>query len=84
MLDRFEIDHAWPSWPTNRWLGAMVRLFRPQIARLLIERDRAVEAWQRRHPDRDVYEDRELEVTSILPVSIDDQIRRIEERLGLR
>lgn len=84
MLDRFEIDHAWPSWPTNRWLGAMVRLFRPQIARLLIERDRMVEAWQRRHPDRDVYEDRELEVTSILPVSIDDQIRRIEERLGLR
>ncbi len=84
MLDRFEIDHAWPSWPTNRWLGAMVRLFRPQIARLLIERDRVVEDWRRRHPERDVFEDRELEVTSILPVSVDDQIRRIEQRLGLR
>ena len=21
MLERFEIDHAWPSWPANRWLG---------------------------------------------------------------
>ena len=29
MLDRFEIDHAWPSWPANRWLGAMLRLYRP-------------------------------------------------------
>lgn len=84
MIDRFEIDHAWPSWPTNRWLGAMLRLFRPQIVRLLEARDRVVAEWQARHPDRDVYEDRELEVTSWLPVSLDDQIRAIEARLGLR
>ncbi len=84
MIDRFEIDHAWPSWPTNRWLGAMLRLFRPQIVRLLEARDRMVAEWQARHPDRDVYEDRELEVTSWLPVSLDDQIRALEARLGLR
>ncbi len=84
MIDRFEIDHAWPSWPTNRWLGAMLRLFRPQIVRLLEERDRVVADWQARHPGRDVYEDRALEVTSWLPISIDDQIRAIEARLGLR
>ena len=30
-LDRFDIDHAYPSWPVNRWLTAMVRLFRPQM-----------------------------------------------------
>ena len=84
MLDRFEIDHAWPSWPTNRWLGAMVRLFRPQIIELLHARDRAVAAWQARHPERDVYEDRELEVTSWLPISLEEQIRAVEARLGLR
>ncbi len=84
MLDRFEIDHAWPSWPTNRWLGAMVRLFRPQIIQLLHARDRAVAAWQARHPERDVYEDRELEVTSWLPISLEEQIRAVEARLGLR
>ena len=84
MLDRFEIDHAWPSWPTNRWLGAMVRLFRPQIIQLLHARDRAVAAWQARHPERDVYEDRELEVTSWLPISLEEQIRAVEAHLGLR
>ena len=37
MLDRFEIDLAPPSWPVNRWLTAMVRLFRPQIEALIHE-----------------------------------------------
>src|SRR5262249_50470167 len=31
MLDRFTIARATPSWPVNRWLGAMLRLFRPEI-----------------------------------------------------
>ncbi len=31
LLDRFAITHAVPGWPVNRWIGAMVRLFRPQI-----------------------------------------------------
>ncbi len=31
MLDRFVIDPARPSWPVNRWITAMLRLFRPQI-----------------------------------------------------
>lgn len=82
MLDRFAIDHAWPSWPTNRWITAMVQLFRPQIAHLLRERDRVVAEWAQRHPDRDVYEDRELEITSIMPISVDWQIEALERRLG--
>ena len=82
MVDRFEIDHAWPNWATNRWITAMLRLFKPQICALIRARDRTVEAWRRRHPDRDVFEDRELEITSILPISIDDQMRTLEDRLG--
>ena len=42
MLDRFEMDLAWPSWPTNIWLTAMLRLFRPQILTLVRERDATV------------------------------------------
>jgi hypothetical protein len=81
MLDRFNIDVTFPSWATNRWLTAMVALFRPQIVWLLGERDRAVADWERQHPGGDTYEDRGLEVTSELPVSIDDQIAAVEAAL---
>jgi hypothetical protein len=83
MMDRFAIDHAWPSWPTNRWITAMLQLFRPQIAHLLRERDRVVAEWAQRHPDRDVYEDRELEITSMMPISIEEHIAALERRLGI-
>lgn len=81
MLDRFVIDHTRPSWPTNRWITAMVQLFRPQIESLLYARDEAVESWQARHPDGDVFEDRELEVTSDLEISVDSQVRQIRQAL---
>ncbi len=81
MLDRFVIDHTRPSWPANRWITAMVQLFRPQIESLLVARDEAVAAWQAENPDSDVYEDRELEVTSDLEISVDDQIRQIRHAL---
>lgn len=68
LLDKFEMDHAYPSWPLNIWLTAMVRYYKPQIIELIKQRDKTIKAWQKKHPDRDVYEDRELEVTSYLPI----------------
>ena len=77
MLDRFVIDLARPSWPVNRWITALVRLFRPQIELLLLDRDRVIAEWRRRHPKLDVFEDRRLEVTSKLEVTVEDQVRGI-------
>lgn len=81
MLDRFVIDHTRPSWAANRWITAMIQLFRPQIESLLAARDEAVEAWQAKHPDTDVFEDRQLEVTSDLEISVDLQIGQIRQAL---
>lgn len=78
MLDRFEMDLAWPSWPLNQWLTAMLTLFRPQIERLLLERDRTIEDWQTRYPERDAFEDRELEVTSSLDIALDRQLEWLD------
>ena len=75
MLDRFEMDLAWPSWPVNRWITGMLRLFRPQILELLQQRDVAVDAWQADHPERNVYEDRDFEITSRVSISVDEQVR---------
>lgn len=79
MLDGFVIDHSTPSWPVNRWLSAMLVLFRPQIEQLIIARDAKVAEWQAANPDKDVFEEQELEVTSTLDIQVEDQIRAIKE-----
>jgi hypothetical protein len=81
-LDEMGVDHAWPSWLTNRWMTAMLRLFRPQIEALLLERDAALA----RHraaaaTDVDCLEDRSFEVCSSIAVSIDAQLADVDRAL---
>lgn len=81
---RFEIDHVDPCLAMNRWISGLLRLFAPQIAALLRQRDVAIAEWQARHPDRDIFEDRELEITSHLAIDIDEQAARIDEEIARR
>ena len=81
MVDRFRVDHAYPCLATNNWITAMLQLFWPQIRHLLLERDRVIADWARRHPERNVYEDRALEITSIMPIDVDEQISLVEQAL---
>jgi hypothetical protein len=82
MVPHFAIDHAFPSWPTNRWLSAMVRLFRPQIVALVHARDHALSARRARYPERDVYEDRAFEVLSETPINVEKQIAAVDRALA--
>lgn len=82
MLDSFLIDHTWPSWATNRWISAMVKLYRPQIVDLLLARDKAVDEWRSTHPGKDPFEDRDLEVTSSLDISVERQMDAIRLAVG--
>jgi len=81
LLDSFLIDHAQPSWPVNRWVSGMIRLFRPQIAGLIEARDAAVGRWRETYPDRNVFEDEALEITSMADIDIDQQIARVASLL---
>ncbi|SMH33170.1 DUF6969 family protein [Azospirillum agricola] len=81
MLDGFVVDHARPSWPANRWISALVQLFRPQIVDLLHQRDRAIARWAEDHPDSYVYEDRGLEVASQCFILVEEQIAEVERLL---
>lgn len=78
MLDGFAVDGSVPSPLLNRWLTSMFVLFRPQIENLLIERDRAVSEWRTRHPEADVLDDRRLEITSSLDISLHRHIEWLE------
>ncbi len=77
MQERFSVEHAYPSWPVNRWMSAMLKLFRPHIQALLRHRDEVIAVWQQSAPKLDVLEDRNLEVTGYLPVSVDAWIEKL-------
>ena len=77
MLDRFRVECPEPSAELNCWLGAMVRLFRPQIAALLRERDRTIMASRRRRRVH-VFEDARLEITSSLEIDLEARLAEIE------
>ncbi|WP_198649912.1 DUF6969 family protein [Zobellella maritima] len=79
LLDSFVIDHASPSWPVNIWLSNMLVLFRPHIEALLRHRDAVISHWLAVNPGRDVFEDRQLEITGQLAISVDDWLAELEQ-----
>ncbi len=83
MVERYRIDLVNPgTWPVNRWLTAMIELFWPQITLIIRQRDAAVADWTPSDPEKTVYEDRKLEVTSVIAISIDDQVQAINDALA--
>lgn len=92
MLDRFEIGHTQPSWPVNRWIGALFRVYRQDIAQLVRERDAAVAAWSDQplpideatgKPVTSVFENRNLEVTSFRNISLSDRWEALKSALDV-
>lgn len=82
LLPRFQIDHALPSWPVNRWIGAMMVLFQPHIEALLRHRDQVIGNWARAHPGSEVLEDRALGVTGYLPISVEETVQSVRVLAG--
>ena len=80
----YSIVHAQPSWPTNRWVSGMVRLFWPQIIRLIQARDMCIDAWEKQNLEQDVFEDRRLEVTSQVDINVDVQITAVKAALAVK
>jgi hypothetical protein len=81
MLDGFDMKVDKPSGSVNLWLTNLLRLFRPQIEELLLQRDERIRQWRRQNPEVNTYEDRRLEVASQLPIDVDAQVRLLEARL---
>lgn len=84
MIDYFDMTGATPSLALNRWVAGVAGLFRPQIADLVRARDGAVARHRAAHPERDVFEDRALQVTSEVPIDFLAQVRAIEAALESR
>ena len=74
ILDCFDISHAWPSYPSNRWMSALLRLFKPQIMHLFAEREAHLAALDTEGRETPAAEDYDLEVTSQAEISVADQL----------
>lgn len=84
MIDAYDIDHAFPNLPVNRWISAMLQLYKPEIAALLTHRDEVINFWASEHPDQDVFEDRNLEITGELSISTEDKCKALRKELAKR
>ncbi|MEQ9813048.1 MAG: hypothetical protein RLO50_09710 [Azospirillaceae bacterium] len=70
LVDRFAIEHAQPSWPTNRWVSAVVAAFAGDIHRLIDARDAALAEAAAGRGLETVFEDREVEILSEMAVDL--------------
>lgn len=76
-LENFLIDHARPSWVVNRWVNSMLKLYQSEIITLIQERDISIKKFRKQHPNEDVFEMKEYEITSYLPISIDTKLKSL-------
>ncbi len=73
-LDGFRIRSAGDPL-VNRWLAALLRLFRPQIEQLLELRDRRLRSASRARRRVPLTRDRAIEVLSSLAIDVDERLR---------
>jgi len=66
----------------NRWISAMLVLFRPHIEILLRQRDATVRNWMAAHPGEDVFEDRALDVTSQMAISVERTLNQVNQAIA--
>ena len=68
----------------HTFVTSLLVLFRPEIEHLCDERDATFERYREEHNGASPYEDRELEITSALPVNLETQIERLAAELSCR
>ncbi|WP_458525383.1 DUF6969 family protein [Onishia taeanensis] len=82
LAERFALDHAWPSWPVNRWITALLACYHPYLDVLLAHRDQEIARLAA--SDAAVFENREIEVIGQLPIDLPAWVATLEEALRKR
>ncbi len=84
ILDRFDVSHAVPSYPLNRWVSALMRFFRPQLIQLFKDREVTLAEFAQAMPDIPAMENEDLEVTSKVDISVSEQFSAVARELDRR
>ena len=85
LLPRFRIGaHNDLDARLHRFVSCALALFQPEIEHLFDERDATFDRYRAEHNGESPYEDRDLEITSALPVDVDFQVSRLASELERR
>lgn len=76
-LDRFNVDHTDEDEATNRFLTAMVALYRDELGQLLRDRDAALACLQKVAGPESIYESGN-DILSSIAIDIDDKMESLE------
>lgn len=79
MISNFEINHPYPSWPSNQWVKQMLTLFKPQVIQVLKARDEFL--FNRDVPLDKTIKDRKIDVLASISISLSDQMEVLGELL---
>lgn len=79
MISNFEINHPYPSWPSNQWVKQMLIVFKPQLIQVLKERDKFI--FNRDVPMEKTLNDPKIDVLASISISISDQMEVLGELL---
>ncbi|HKI99289.1 MAG TPA: hypothetical protein VKB51_12525, partial [bacterium] len=83
-LPRFRIENDAFDRMVSDYLRQLLLLFQPEIGALVRERERVFVDYRAAHAGREPFEDRDLEVTSTLPIDVEGHIARLEAELRRR
>jgi hypothetical protein len=78
-LDRFSISEDKSPELVNKWICAMIRLYREDIVKLLRDRDRKIKEWQEEYKEEDIFQRRDLEIPSFTEISIESKLKTLYE-----
>lgn len=78
LIDAFSIAKRQPSPALHQWLYGMLLLFRPQIERLIMQRDVWCENASKIRPVERVMEDRRTHIISAARISLFEQVQALE------
>ena len=84
ILDCFDISHAVPSYPVNRWISALLRLYRPKIIDLFVQREDALEGLARQQPDVPPEANQAMDVTSKIDIAIEAFALEVQQEVARR
>ncbi|MBB1077556.1 hypothetical protein HUU62_24435 [Rhodoferax sp. 4810] len=80
LLDTFQVQARGRLAPVASWLTAMVQLFKPQLAHLLLRRDALMQRWCQSRDWAAVCDDRALDVISQCSAALPRRIQQFQQR----
>lgn len=84
ILDRFDVTHAIPSYPVNRWITAVLKMYRPVILDLFEQRSAFLDQLEKDEPTVPAMDNDKYDVTSRIEIAIEADAIAIQKEVLAR